>query len=339
MPMETAPHVRTALTSIEDSILRTVNDLHFVTARDITHLLFSKGSLTYSRKILSRLAGGKDYAQGQLLLRFPMPTPTKERVYTLGVKGRDALAQEGYYRPYKFRHLSYGYLMHALTTTRFVAAAQSFCRQHPDYTLEETLLSYDLAQDPVTVDVVSAGKRSRQTVIPDACLLFAAWNQAQERLHPIIVEIDRGSEDKAKWTALLRGRLRSCAADTIAPGLAGKRPSPLPMRQPAGGKNSATRDDAPCVLGRWRSYLSCTWSGGRRYSGSLPWCMPSSIKPPCLKRPSGTPRIRLNQCHCLTPSPLQNSPPNRRIRSIVDGDPPEQTTTRYASRIALQRHL
>jgi hypothetical protein len=209
MPTAPARNAPTTLTSREDSILRTVNDLHFVTARDITHLLFSKGSLTYSREMLSRLAGGKDYAPGQLLLRFPMPTPSQERVYTLGVKGRQALQKEGYYRPYKFKQLSYGHLMHALTLTRFVAAATAFCRQHPDYTLLETLLCYEIAQasNPVTVSGETSGKRSTQRVIPDACLLFAETKHGQERLHPIIVEIDRGSEDKAKWTSLLHRRI------------------------------------------------------------------------------------------------------------------------------------
>src|SRR5688500_16093221 len=67
-----------------------------------------------------------------ILYCFPLQHPTagnKERVYTLGSKGRDFLADafgvpvDWYFRPEKVRHMSYGHVIHNLTLTRFLVAS------------------------------------------------------------------------------------------------------------------------------------------------------------------------------------------------------------------------
>ena len=102
------------LNSKEEAILTAVSQLHYATALDITHLLFSPTSLTHVRGVLSRMAGNADYVDRQPLYRFPLPSTaqgSKTRVDSLGVRGREILSEKGHYRPpYKLRNLSYSHI-------------------------------------------------------------------------------------------------------------------------------------------------------------------------------------------------------------------------------------
>jgi hypothetical protein len=60
------------LTPRIEEILRTVHFYRYMTALDVTYLLFSPGSLTHVRDILKVLCGGADYAPDQYLFRFPL---------------------------------------------------------------------------------------------------------------------------------------------------------------------------------------------------------------------------------------------------------------------------
>ena len=46
-----------------EEILRAVHYYRYMTALDITHLMFSPGALTHVRDILRLLCGGNDYAE------------------------------------------------------------------------------------------------------------------------------------------------------------------------------------------------------------------------------------------------------------------------------------
>jgi hypothetical protein len=203
-------HVRKPLilNSKEERILQTVHDLECVTAQEITHLLFATGSRSYVRAILAKLCGGRDYDEQAFLFRFPLPRATKgtkERVYCLGAKAREVLAVEDYYRPSKFRYLSYSPILHDLTLSRFVTAVTWYCTTHPDYDLVETRMCYQLARNPPTVPVVTKGKATQVTVIPDAWLCMERVRDGQ--VYPLWLEIDRGTENRQKFQQLVRHRL------------------------------------------------------------------------------------------------------------------------------------
>src|SRR4051812_17292026 len=109
------------LTKRHEEILTTFHFYRYMTALDVTQLLFSPASLTFVRAILSSLAGGIDYKTNQYLYRFPFPGSlggNSRRIYTLGSKGRDFLACElgmpvsWYFRPAKVKHLSAGQVIH-----------------------------------------------------------------------------------------------------------------------------------------------------------------------------------------------------------------------------------
>src|SRR4051812_15505861 len=141
-----------------EEILRTVHFYRFMTALDVTHLLFSPGSKVYVRDLLTSLAGRKDGQENHYLYRFQLPhikTGNTERVYTLGSRGRDFLANEAglpvtwYYRPEKVKHFNYGHVLHNLILTRFLVSAHSWCAKQPDYNLAQTRICYELSKTPV----------------------------------------------------------------------------------------------------------------------------------------------------------------------------------------------
>src|SRR5919202_2778580 len=139
------------LTFRDEEMLQAVNTYRYMTAKDITFLFFSPSSINYARERLAALAGGADGKERAYLYRVAMPSRTgsRERVYTLGSAGREALLSlgvpvAGYVPPYKADRLSHSHLLHQLTLTRFVVAATLWVRNYPEYTLADMRLSYEI---------------------------------------------------------------------------------------------------------------------------------------------------------------------------------------------------
>jgi Replication-relaxation len=216
MKPKRAPQAPLILTAREEDIVRAVYAYRFVTAQDITHLLLSRGSLTYARRLLSALCGGRDYQERQYLFRFPLPTPSpgsREKVYTLGALGRECVKHAGfpvdwYYRPGKAGRLSRSSLLHHLVLTRFVCAAHAWGRPQPGhgYALGEARLCYELSRNPLRTATHAGGERATGlAAIPDAWLLFERLSDGA--YFPILVEIDRGSEYQERFKAHVRARI------------------------------------------------------------------------------------------------------------------------------------
>jgi Replication-relaxation len=199
------PAHATPLSPTEEEILKTVHTYRYMTALDVVYSLFSPKSVTHVRSILSTLSGGLDHQERQLLYRFPLPTAQKgnrERIYTLGAAGREAmksvgLPSEWYYRPSKTGRLSHSHLTHQLLVTRFVTAACWWSKASPEYTLAEVRLSFEIEQGLHT--------RTAAVVIPDAWLLFERLSDGAR--FPVLVEVDRGSEYQERFKTHVRGRL------------------------------------------------------------------------------------------------------------------------------------
>src|SRR5688500_13664581 len=107
-----APQARTPpilLSELDERIIRAAGLYESVTIMDLYHLL-APISPSALRERARRLAGTADHVAGQYLFRFPLPSPAKgthARVYCLGVKRRQFLGQEGFYRPSKLLSMSY----------------------------------------------------------------------------------------------------------------------------------------------------------------------------------------------------------------------------------------
>src|SRR4051794_34227098 len=181
-----------------EEILQAMHFYRYMTALDVAHLFFSPKAITHVRAVLNLLAGGYDFQTHNYLYRFRLPAQgNAERVYTLGSRGRDFLLNElglpadWYFRPQKVKHLSYSHMAHSLILTRFLVAAQSWVKAHPDFRILQKRISYEISQHPVNVNMTFRGERVTIKVIPDAWLLF---ERADGKRGSILLEIDRGTE-------------------------------------------------------------------------------------------------------------------------------------------------
>jgi len=212
-PSPKPPKPLERLTWRQEEILRAIATLHFATITDIAHLPACAGLTdSHLRKILAALSGG-DQQPNQYLCRFPRPQTTRgssEKVYTLGARGRGYLVRElgepvhRWYSPAKASNHSFSYLLHQLTLTRLVCAAQHWVRQQTEYRLTQCVLSYALARTAPTVTIKIAEQSTTVPVIPDAWLLF----ERKEEQYPVLLEIDQGTEYQERFTQHVRGRLR-----------------------------------------------------------------------------------------------------------------------------------
>jgi Replication-relaxation len=194
-----------------EEILKALHFHRYMPALDVAHLLYSPGSLTYVRGTLSSLAGGADFKPAQYLYRFPlnMSLGGPTRIFTLGSKGRDYLANEvglpvdWGYRPSKTKYLSYSQVQHNLLLTRLLVAAHAWAAKQPDFELVKTRICYELAKTAATLEVSREGKTEKK-VIPDGWVEFAR-NDGEK--FPILLEVDRGMEYSRKFKRHVRSRI------------------------------------------------------------------------------------------------------------------------------------
>jgi hypothetical protein len=184
-------------------MLRIMSTYRFMTALDVAYSINRPKSINHVRSALSRLAGGADNKERECLYRFPLPSGkagNPERVFTLGSAGLNVVKSLGipadwYYRPSNTSRLSGSFLAHQLLLTRFVVCAGCFTSQHPDTSLLDVRLSYELEKQ--------VGKRGGEIVVPDAWLLF----EQDGKKYPVLVEIDRGTEYQERFKNHVKGRL------------------------------------------------------------------------------------------------------------------------------------
>jgi hypothetical protein len=187
------------LTARDEEILRAVGYYRYITKLDILHLFFKKTLDTYVRAKLSDLSGKTNLDTHNYLCRFNLPAVHKksqEKVYVLGSRGRQVLRELGlpvdwYFRPHKLKFLSYSYVLHNLILTRTMIAADHWARHHPDYALIDKRICYELS-----------GK-----VVPDGWLLFEETTPEGVYEQPVILELDRGMENKHQFRTHVRGRI------------------------------------------------------------------------------------------------------------------------------------
>jgi Replication-relaxation len=201
---------RLTLTPRDEEILTAVYHYRYVTSLDIAHLLFRPSYMPYVRKRLSRLSGGKDVEENTYLCRFKLPATegNRERIFTLGNKGRDFLQSEKgkivdwHFRPGRLKFFSYSAILHHLLLTRFLVASKWWCLRNNFQLLEERV-SYELARNPPKVTLAAKNKKLTLTIIPDAWVLF----EKDSEKYAVIFELDRGMEFQQKFKEHVKGRI------------------------------------------------------------------------------------------------------------------------------------
>jgi hypothetical protein len=194
-----------------EAILKAIHFYRYMATQDVCRLLYSPRSLSHVREILSLLAAAN------YLYRFELPHTSRgntERIYTLGSKGRDYLANvlglpvDWYFRPYKLRHFGASQAQHNVALTRVLVAAQSWAAKQPDFKLVQTRICYELVRTPATISLTNKGKAESLRVIPDAWLLFEQTKGGElEHGYPVLLEVDRGMEYREKFKRHVHSRL------------------------------------------------------------------------------------------------------------------------------------
>jgi hypothetical protein len=215
--MEKTPQQPRVLSPTQEKILHAFGELvPFATATDITRLMgLKKGSKAYVRSLMTDLAGGGDY-RNHYLVRFGMPhAPGNfERIFTLGSRGRELLRERGidvagWFRVQKASPYSFSFLKHHLGVTHFLVALHAFCREFPLFQLQEARTGFALARNPPRLPPGLDGEDATIAVLPDAWA-YVERSQPEPSTSqgfPLWIEVDCGTEGKAKFQHLVRERL------------------------------------------------------------------------------------------------------------------------------------
>jgi Replication-relaxation len=196
------------VTGVHDRILKQAfYPFHFLTAPQVTRLLYSMGTIKTVQAHLKKLA------DASYLHSFHLPTPEGQRpfVYCLGRRGKKYLEDEGldtavYYLPSEQEQKSYGFLMHTLELNDFLITASLLPKSNPTlslFNLEHDLL---LKRTPL---LVTDGKGKTKELIPDAWLeMRQKRDNGRERRYCFWVELDRGSHNNQDFREKLADTLR-----------------------------------------------------------------------------------------------------------------------------------
>lgn len=211
-----APHV---LSEREEAILYAIARLHWLTAEQVTHLFYRRGSLEFVRAMLKRLTVTGYLAR----LRLPRATPGNAPwVYALARRGlatlqgtHDTMQDAGLpplnrFRPAEQAEKSYLFLTHTLRVNDFLIAALLLPHRMPQVALADWKHERELRRSPVHL---RTARGELQTVIPDAWLDFSLAGRARMSL---LLELDRGTIEQQAFMRKVRGLLALAAGPYAA---------------------------------------------------------------------------------------------------------------------------
>ncbi|WP_149830096.1 replication-relaxation family protein [Streptomyces tailanensis] len=191
------------ITAVDDSILRAVNQFHYMTASQVSRLLYpeARDENRYAQRRLRRLAEA-----GYLMRLRELPAPrvgSAPHVFTLADKGRQYLSGRGvglsnaYFRPSEERRKAQDnpFMEHTLAAVDVLVAAESLCRKFRVAMLR-MLAERQLKRTNIRVTPAGQPDARPVAVIPDA------WFELQVLDEPpvaIALELDRSTEHQKHW--------------------------------------------------------------------------------------------------------------------------------------------
>lgn len=196
LPTVLNPRPALMLGPSDAALLKLLGRYFYLTAAQVTRMLYAPTSHTYAQARLKRLADA-GYLQ-RLFLPRPTRTGSAPLVYTLARRGWNALREweptrAQRYRPLEVGALSYLHLRHTLALNDALIALALVCRAHPVFQIAELRHERVLKQQPVQVTLPDG----RETgVIPDAWVDLRIAGRFQECY---AIELDRGSTGARAW--------------------------------------------------------------------------------------------------------------------------------------------
>lgn len=212
MPQLVRPRLRPFIAGPADApLVGALGRLFYLTAAQLTRLLYAPTSHTYTQARLKRLADA-GYLQ-RIFLPRPTRTGSAPVVYTLARKGLGLLAEWGSpldrrYRPAEVRETSYLYLAHTLALNDILIALALLCRRDRRVRIAALQHERELKLDPLRVrlpDGTTAG------VIPDAWVDLRLIGARQRYQECYAIELDRGTTGQRAWRRKVAGLLAAAA--------------------------------------------------------------------------------------------------------------------------------
>jgi hypothetical protein len=193
-------------TPVDNLILQYVRQYHFLTARLLVKIHFSKGSLERAQRKLKLLAEN-GYLARRRLPHLGVGNP--EYIYYLDLKGQHYLKEQGYtgftrLRKSEIEEMTYPHLQHALELNDFLITARLLSRSVPEISVAAMQHDLDLKKTPAKFRYLrrlpDGGKiEETATIVPDAWLdvrLKLPGAEKQKR-RCIVLELDRGTTTNA----------------------------------------------------------------------------------------------------------------------------------------------
>jgi hypothetical protein len=200
--------MKTPIGPSDQQILHAFRRYHYLTAKQLTTLLYASSSLAYAQRRLKTLTDA-GYLQ-RIFLPRASQHGSAPSVYTLARPGMRELESVGFEippraRPARVRTASYLHLTHTLACSEVLIAAEVLAKRHPQLRIAKMLHELDLKRRPTTVTVADeTGQPVTVSYAPDGYLDVVVEGQYEQ---PMIFEVDRDTEHRAKWRRKLRSIL------------------------------------------------------------------------------------------------------------------------------------
>ena len=203
--MREGEHV-SVITPVHDLLLRNLHTLQRATAEQLTRLNYKMGMLTTVKQRL------KDLSDNRYVLPLSHPSIRLPYMYALDRKGLNYLQAQGidvreYFRPSQEEDSAKNFLFreHMLAISDVLIHSLLFVKNEPSYRIETMLHERFFKNHPIQAVYTRSEKDEKKTIVPDAYLAFVHTREnAREETIPVIVELDRGTEDQKFFRRRIR---------------------------------------------------------------------------------------------------------------------------------------
>ena len=194
------------ITPVHDLLLRDLHTLQRATAEQLTWLNYKMGMLTTVKQRL------KDLADNRYVLPLSHPSIRLPYMYALDRKGLNYLQSLGvdvreYFRPSQEEDTARNFLFreHMLAISDILIHSLLFVKAEPSYRINSMLHERVFKNDPIKATYVRNDREETKTIVPDAYLEFVHTREnGKEETIPVIVELDRGTEDQKFFRRRIR---------------------------------------------------------------------------------------------------------------------------------------
>ena len=208
------------VTPVHNLLLHDLHTLQRATAEQLTRLNYKMGMIN---TVKARL---KDLADNRYVLSLSHPSIRLPYMYALDRKGLNYLQAQGvdvreYFRPSQEEDTAKNFLFreHILAISDILIHALLFVKSEPSYRVNSMLHERVFKNNPIKATYTRSGREETKTIVPDAYVEFVYANPSgKEETIPVLLELDRGTEDQKFFRRRLRAYivfLRSRTFETI----------------------------------------------------------------------------------------------------------------------------